>query len=163
MTESFSGKQIMKEVKEIKYLGVLISQNGSNMPDINQKSNKAIGTRKFIIKIVQGLEKYTYKSEFIYLKSILRGSILYATEVMSHLKEKEKRTLERIEEEIMRQFFETEKRLSITYFVPRRGSCTCTICHNGQYCKLSPVHPPKKRRIITPENVTSSNRTPSKK
>ena len=109
MKETFDGKQIMKEVKEIKYLGVVISQDGSNMPDIIQKRNKSLGTHKLIMKLVKGLGNYTFECGFIYLRSILRGSILYATEVMYNLNEKEKRTLERIEEQQMRQFFDTEK------------------------------------------------------
>ena len=36
MKESFNGKEITKEVTEVKYLGVHNSQDGSNMPVIIQ-------------------------------------------------------------------------------------------------------------------------------
>ena len=49
-----------------------------------------------------------FKCGFLYLKSILRGSILYATEVMSHIKENEMRTSERNEEELICQYYETD-------------------------------------------------------
>ena len=113
MTERFDGKKPMEEVKQIKYLGVIISQNGSNMPDIKAKQNKALGTQKMIMNIIKGLGTYTFECGFIYLRSILRGSILYGTEVMFHITEMEKRTLEKIEESQMRNFFQTEKGCSI--------------------------------------------------
>ena len=109
MSEVYDGKKVMEEVKEIKYLGVIISQDGKNMPDIIQKRNKAFGTHRLIMNLVKGLGTSTFECGFIYLRSILRGSILYGTEVMFNLREQEKRTIERIEEEQMRQFFQNEK------------------------------------------------------
>ena len=41
-----------KKFKKIKYLGVLISQDGKNMPDILEKRNRSIGTQKLIRKII---------------------------------------------------------------------------------------------------------------
>ena len=88
MQESFDGKKSMEEVTKIKYLGVLISQNGSNMPDILNKRNRALGTQKLIMNLVKGLGSYTFECGLIYLRSLLRSSILYSTEVMSHITEK---------------------------------------------------------------------------
>ena len=58
MQKSFDGKKIMKEVKEIKYLGVIISQYGSNMPDIINKRNKALGTQKAFWRNMTKRNKY---------------------------------------------------------------------------------------------------------
>ena len=41
----------MVEVDHKKYLGVIISQNGSNMPDILSKRNKLFGTQKLIMNL----------------------------------------------------------------------------------------------------------------
>ena len=88
MIEIFDGKKTMKEVTEIKYVGVIISQNVSNMPDIMNKRNRAFGTQKMIMNLVKGLGKYTFECGMIYLCSLLRSSLLYGTEVMSHITEK---------------------------------------------------------------------------
>ena len=109
LTEIYDGKKLMEEVKQIKYLGVIISQDGKNMPDILEKRKRSLGTQKLIMTLIKGLGSYTFECGFIYLRSILRGSILYGTEVMFNLSEIEKRTIERIEEEQMRQIFQTEK------------------------------------------------------
>ena len=98
-----------EEVKEIKYLGVILSQNSTNMPNILSKRNKALGTQKLIMNLVKGLGSYTFECGFIYLRSLLRGSILYGTEIMTHIIEKEYRTIEQIEEEQMRKLFDTER------------------------------------------------------
>ena len=60
--------------------------------------NKSIGTRKTIRTLIKGLGKYTVESGIIYFKSLLRGSILYATESMVNLKEKDVKFIEKAEE-----------------------------------------------------------------
>ena len=58
MTESYDGKKVMEEVKQIKYLGVVISHDGKNMPDILEKKNRSLGTHKLIMNLVKGLGSY---------------------------------------------------------------------------------------------------------
>ena len=41
----------MVEVDHTKYLGVIISQNGSNMQDILSKRNKLFGTEKLTMNL----------------------------------------------------------------------------------------------------------------
>ena len=79
------------------------------MPDILEEKNRALGTQKLIMTLIKGLGSYTFECGLIYLRSILRGSILYGTEVMFNMSENEMRTIERIEEEQLRQIFGTEK------------------------------------------------------
>ena len=78
------------------YLGVLISCDGRNMPNIFHKRNKSFGTHKQIMSMVSEIGKYTMECGFIYLNSILRGSILYGAEALINLTEKEFREIEKI-------------------------------------------------------------------
>ena len=107
--ETFEGKIKMKHVKEQKYLGVILSQDGSNMNNILAKEKRSIGIRKDINYLLQGQGKYTFEVGMIYLGSLLRSSILFAAEAMYNIKEKEYRHLERIEEDLLRDFFKTGK------------------------------------------------------
>ena len=61
MTESYDGKKVMEEVKQIKYMGVVISHDGKNMPDILQKKNRSLGTHKLRMNLVKGLGSYTFE------------------------------------------------------------------------------------------------------
>ena len=109
LIETFEGKIEMKNVNEQKYLGFVLSADGSNMKNIQEKQKRAIGIRKDITFLLQGLGKYTFEVGMIYLNSLLRSSILFAAEAMYSIKEKEYRLLERIEEEMLRHFFKTER------------------------------------------------------
>ena len=108
INESFGGKTQMEEVQDMLYLGVVISCDGNNSKNINHKQNRALGTQKQIMSMVKGLGSYTAECGFIYLNSILRGSILYATETMMNIKEKDFRHIEQIEEDLMRKLFSTD-------------------------------------------------------
>ena len=105
--EKFEGKVIMKNVSEQKYLGFIISKDGSNMKNIEAKRNRALGIKKQIQFLLQGLGKYTFEGGMIYLNSLLRSSILFAAEAMYNTKENELRQIERIEEELLRKIFKT--------------------------------------------------------
>ena len=99
----------MKNVSEQKYLGLIILKDGSNMKNIEAKRNRAIGIKKQIQFLLQGLGKYTFEGGMIYLNSLLRSSILFAAKAMYNIKKNELRQIERIEEELLRKFFKTGK------------------------------------------------------
>ena len=99
----------MQEVQEMLYLGAVISCDGKNSKNIINKQNRALGTQKQNISMVKGLGRYTLECGFIYLNSILRGSILYATETMINIKEEDYRKIEQIEEDLMRKLFSTDR------------------------------------------------------
>ena len=73
------------------------------------KQNKkiAIGIKKDIEYRVKGLGKYTLEGGMIYNNSLLRSSILFATETVYSIKEVEYRLIGKIEEDMLRRFFET--------------------------------------------------------
>ena len=92
---------------EQKYLGFVLSNNGSNLNNIIAKQNRAIGIKKDIEYLTKGLGKYTLEGGMIYLNSLLRSSIIFAAETMYNIKEGEYRLIERIEEDLLRRFFKT--------------------------------------------------------
>lgn len=75
---------------------------------MKMKVNKALGIRKMIRTLIKHLGKYTIESGIIYFKSLLRGSLLYATESMVNLKENDVKLLERAEEATLRDLLGTE-------------------------------------------------------
>ena len=84
-----------------------------NTKNILQKRNRAYGTQKQIMQMVNEAGKYTIECGFIYLNSLLRGSILYAAEAMFNATEEDYRKIEQIEEGQMRLLFATRSRCPI--------------------------------------------------
>ena len=112
MEECFEGKVPMMEENSLLYLGYVISKDGSNMPNISHKTNKSIGTQKKIVKLVEPLALYTFECAVIYIDSLLRSSILYASETMINVKEVEYRALEKTEEAVLQQILQTTRSCS---------------------------------------------------
>ena len=107
--EEFDGEHILKETVQTKYLGCILSNDGTNTKSIRMKVNKSIGIRKTIQTLIKGLGKYTIESGIIYFKSLLRGSILYATESMINLKDSDVKLMEQAEEATLRDLVKTER------------------------------------------------------
>ena len=63
------------------------------MEYINHKKNKAIGTEKNILKLIQNMGPYTFEGALIYIQSLIRTSILYAAETLYNVSENELRAL----------------------------------------------------------------------
>ena len=70
----------MKAAKEIKYLGFVVSEDAKNVKNILARRNKSSNTIRNIINMISGLGTYSVESGIIYLKSLLRSSLLYASE-----------------------------------------------------------------------------------
>ena len=85
----------MEVCKELTYLGVEISADGKNMKTILRKRNKNIGKKKQIENLIKPLGMFTFECAMIFLNSLVRSSVLYAT-AMYNLNEKEMRKLEEI-------------------------------------------------------------------
>ena len=71
--------------------------------------NKAIGTERLILKLVQNLGPFKFEGAVIYIQTLIRNSILYAAETMYNVSEIEWRTLERIEESVLLKVFQTKR------------------------------------------------------
>ena len=111
LTETYQGRVDMEQTDQTKYLGLILSNRGSNMPHIREIKKKSIWiTRKIFAKLESlNLGKYYFQSAIIFLNLLLRSSILYACETLYNLKETEIRQLERIEEGYLRMMFKTSK------------------------------------------------------
>ena len=109
MIEEFKGKVPIKEENSLMYLGFMLSKKSDNFENIFHNRNKSIGTQKQILKLIEPLGQYTFECAIIYLKSLIRNSILYAAEAMYSIKETHYRALERIEESVLIKVFKTFK------------------------------------------------------
>ena len=109
IVEEYKGKSPIKEEDCLMYLGFLLSKKGDNMKNIIHKRNKCIGTQKQIIHLIKPLGPYTFECALIYIKSLIRNSILYASEAMCSIKEAHYRALESIEESVLIRVFKTLK------------------------------------------------------
>ena len=58
--------------------------------------------------LIKGLGKYTVESGIVYFKSLLRGSMLFATEVMMNLSVKDVKLIEKSEEATLRDLVKTQ-------------------------------------------------------
>ena len=107
MIEEFKGKVDIEEEDKLMYLGYMLSKRGDNMENINHKRNKCIGTEKQILKLIKPLGPYTFECALIYLQSLIRNSILYASETLYKINETQYRALERIEESLLKKVLKT--------------------------------------------------------
>ena len=94
LVETEGIKKNMIEVSEIKYLGFVIAENASYVPNILDKKKKSNGTIRSITTMIKGLETYTIQNGLVYLNSLLRSSILYAAETYYNLSERNLRMLD---------------------------------------------------------------------
>ena len=67
----------------------MLAEDGTNMPNILHKRNRSLGTQKLIPKLIKNLGSFTFEGGIIYLQSLLRTSILYGSETMFNITEKE--------------------------------------------------------------------------
>ena len=111
LVEQYAGQVEIEKCSEQKYLGFIISSQGDNMANIRTLINKSIGTRRTIFSKLNSmnLQKYYFECGVIFLNTMLRTSILYASETYYNLKESEIRQIERIEESFMRQLLNTSR------------------------------------------------------
>ena len=87
----------------------MLSEDGTIMTNIQMKQNRSIGIKKQIEFMIKGLGKFTLEGGMVFLNSLLRSSILFASEAMYAIKEKEFRAIERVEEYLLRIFFKTNR------------------------------------------------------
>ena len=111
LVETYEGKIEMEKTDEYKYLGFIISCSGNNMVNIRKVKNKSIGVIQTIFAKLSSLNlnQYYFECGKILMNSILRGTILYASDMYYDLKENEVRQIERIEESFMRKLLKTNK------------------------------------------------------
>ena len=107
LIEEYGGKVAIEEAKEYKYLGFVISDTASNVPNILDKKGKVSGIHKNIMINTKGLGSYTFECLIIYLKSMMRGTTLNACETTYNMKENEYRLIESYEEILLVEAMQT--------------------------------------------------------
>ena len=68
-------------------------------------------------KLIKHLGPYTFEAAIIYIKSLLRTSLLYGAETLFNLTEKELRAIEKVEESVIQAVFQTKKKLLKTSLI----------------------------------------------
>ena len=96
LIETYEGKKEMEKTDEYKYLGFMISSSGNNMVNIRKLKNKSIGVIRTIFAKLSSLNlnQYFFECGKILMNSILRGTILYASDMYYDLKENEIKQIE---------------------------------------------------------------------
>ena len=99
--EKYVGQNSIDKTENQKYLGFIISNKGDNMANISAVKKKSIGLIRKVLNRLNSLKlrKYYFECAAVLMKSMLRPSILYASEMYYNLKESEVRHLEKIEED----------------------------------------------------------------
>ena len=116
IVETYEGQVPIEMVSEQKYLGFILSNKGDNMININHMKAKSKGIIRRIFNKLNSLNLgcYYFECALVFMKCMLRSSILFACESYYDLKETEVRQLERIEEGFLRELFKTSHGCPIT-------------------------------------------------
>ena len=100
----------MEQVNEKKYLGQVLSNQNNNMANINyiKRKSRIISNKIFNMLDTLRLGRYFFECGIVFLKSLLRSSIIYSAETYYNLTEAEVREMEKIEESFLIQLYNTE-------------------------------------------------------
>ena len=123
LEERFQGLVNIEYTDNQKYLGFTLSNKNNNMININEMKKKSIWIIKKIFTRLESLnlKKYYFECALVFLDVMLRSSILYASECYYNLKEKDIRSIERIEEDFLRKLFKTTKGCPISQLYLEAG------------------------------------------
>ena len=95
LVEIYSGLTKIEKTSEQKYLGFVLSSTGDNMVNTRELKNKSIGVVRSTMNKLNGLSLkcYYFECAVILMNVMVRGSILYASEMYYNLKETELRQI----------------------------------------------------------------------
>ena len=102
--EEYQGKKEIKEVSHERYLGDIISSDGSNTMDILKKCNRGNGTINKIKSILEStyFGKYQFEIGKTLIDSMLLGSILVNSEVAYNISKEDINKFEKCHEKGLR-------------------------------------------------------------
>ena len=97
--ETYEESQKTKESHNEKYLGQILSSDGSNTQNISNLANKGRGMVNTITNILNNMPggKYHFELEVIFRNAYLISSMLSCCEVWYHITENEMRKLEQVD------------------------------------------------------------------
>ena len=123
IVEHFNGQTPILKTEQQKYLGFVLSSTGDNLVNINEVRKKSLGIIRKIINKLNSLKlrNYYFECAAIFMLSILRPSILYASEMYYNIKENQLRQIEKIEESYLRKVFKTTKGCPISQLYLEMG------------------------------------------
>ena len=111
IVEEYEGQKPMERTGEQKYLGFILSNKGDNLANIRNMQKKSKGIIRTIFNKLNNLKlgRYYFECALVFMKSMLRSSILFACETYYNLKDSEIKQLESIEENFLRELFKTPR------------------------------------------------------
>ena len=114
MNEFFSGNVKMEERKVQKYLGDLISSDGTHTKNIQDRRNKGYGVIKQIVQILEAtyFGKYYFEVAMVLRESLFLSSLLLNSEAWVNYTEKDIRILEQCDENLLSSILECESNSS---------------------------------------------------
>ena len=116
-SESFVGKEKMIEKDNQKYLGDVISANGSHARNIQQRCNRGLGIITEIMSILDStyFGKYYFETAIILRESLFLSSLLLNSEAWVGYSDKDIRELEKCDEFLLSKILGCDKNTSNTY------------------------------------------------
>ena len=101
--ESFQGDCMITESSNEKYLGQIISNNGTNAANVKNRSNKGSGMTNTIESIMKNVPvgRFHFKIAIVLRNSYLISSMLSCSEVWYNVTEAELRKLEQTDEKLL--------------------------------------------------------------
>ena len=114
MKEHFSGNVKMEEKKEQKYLGDVLSSDGTHLKNIQERRNKGYGVINQIIQILEStyFGKYYFEVAMVLRESLFLSSLLLNSEAWVNYTEKEIRILEQCDELLLSTILECDANTS---------------------------------------------------
>ena len=114
MTEYFHGNVKMESKIEQKYLGDILSSDGSHTKNVQDRRNKGYGTINQIMQILEStfFGKYYFQVATILRKSLFLSSILLNSEAWVNYSDKDIRILEQCDEMLLSAILDCDQKSS---------------------------------------------------
>ena len=107
--DKYKGKDVIKKVQEKKFIGDIISRNGTNKANIKQRTNKTHGNvNKFVTTVNEiPYERHLFKAVNLMKESILLGGLLTNVEGLINIVKKDTDDLEKPDTILLKQILST--------------------------------------------------------
>ena len=117
ITEYFGGNIKMEEKKEQKYLGDILSSDGTHSKNIQDRKNKAYGVINQIVQILEStyFGKYHFEVAMVLRESLFLSSLLLNSEAWVNYTDKDVRILEQCDEALLARILECDGNSSNTF------------------------------------------------
>jgi hypothetical protein len=108
--EYFSGYETMKLKQEQTYLGDLVSSDGTQTKNVQQRRNKGLGVINQIMQILEStyFGKYYFEIAMVLRKSLFLSSLLLNSEAWVNYSEKDVRILEQCDEILLTKILDCD-------------------------------------------------------